>query len=113
MCSLVSSEGLLGVIFTGKAKAGVPGGIGMKRVVVAAGVVVLALAGCASLRPVPEEALERSAAGEPSRTCRVEQETGSHIPREVCRTEAEDDQDREKAEEMLVRGIQRGVIVIP
>jgi len=69
----------------------------------------LAFAGCASLRPVPGRP---GADPDEERICVMERATGSHQFQEVCRTRAQIERERDEAEEMLHRGIQRGEIVI-
>jgi hypothetical protein len=92
----------------------------------AACVVVLTLAGCSSLKALPAGPLGRpeplglarlvapASQVPPSNrvTCRMEQVTGSHIARQVCRTEEDRELERLKAERLLHRGLQQGVIVI-
>jgi hypothetical protein len=92
----------------------------------AACVAALGLAGCTSLRALPAGPLGRPQpmalaqvlppAGEapPSDavTCEMEKRTGSHIARRVCRSHEDRAIEREKAESLLHRGLQQGVIVI-
>ncbi len=69
----------------------------------------LALAGCASLHPVPgQPGVDPDA----ERVCTMERTTGSHQLQEVCRTRLQIEKERDEAEEMLHRGLQRGEIVI-
>lgn len=90
----------------------------------AACVVALGLAGCTTLRAVPAGPLGQPKPlglaivqpGEPGPedvvTCEIEQKTGSHIARRVCRTAGDRERERDKAESLLHRGLQQGIIVI-
>jgi hypothetical protein len=90
-------------------------------------VVALTLAGCASLKALPAGPLGRpeplvlaqmdapdGQAPPPSErvTCHMETATGSHITRQVCRTEEDRERERAKAERLVHRGLQAGVIVL-
>lgn len=80
----------------------------MKRAVIPCCALALALAGCASVRPLPAHS-----SGDPDeRLCSVERPTGSHQYREVCRTREELERERERAEHLLHRGLQVGEIII-
>jgi hypothetical protein len=92
---------------------------------IAACVVALGLAGCTSLKALPAGPLGRP---EPlglaqlappgpevppgTVTCEMEQSTGSHISHQVCRSQEELDRERLKADNLLHRGLQQGIIVI-
>jgi hypothetical protein len=95
--------------------------------IAAACVAALGLAGCAPLRAPPTGPLGRpeplglaevlpaqSQEAEPGDavTCEMEQSTGSHIMHRVCRTTDERDRERDKAESLLHRGLQQGIIVL-
>jgi len=45
-------------------------------------------------------------------TCEMEQKTGSHIATRVCRTLEDREREHDKAEALLHRGLQTGVVVI-
>ena len=89
-------------------------------------VAALRLAGCTTLRALPAGPLGQPQplglaqvapqSREPDQgnvvTCELEQSTGSHIARQVCRTAEERELERAKAESLLHRGLQQGIIVI-
>ncbi|HVE86905.1 MAG TPA: hypothetical protein VND93_28815 [Myxococcales bacterium] len=86
------------------------------------GAAALLLGGCASMRAAPRGPLGQAqplgwpvvAGANPGQeqVCTLEVPTGSHLPREVCRTRAELDREREQAEELLYLGFRRGEIII-
>jgi len=95
--------------------------------IAAACVVALGLAGCTSLRALPAGPLGQpkplqlaqvvprasDPAHDPSAlTCEMEQKTGSHIARQVCRSAEDREREHDKAEALLHRGLQTGVIFI-
>jgi hypothetical protein len=83
--------------------------------ITAACVAALGLAGCTSLRALPAGPLGRPqplALNEDVVTCELETSTGSHIARRVCRSQEERERDRDKAQSLLHRGLQQGIIVI-
>jgi len=69
----------------------------------------LAFAGCSTLGPRPGGT---GSGRDEERVCTMEQATGSHQLREVCRTPAQLEEEREEAEDLLHRGIRQGEIVI-
>ncbi|HEY8207200.1 MAG TPA: hypothetical protein VIG99_06955 [Myxococcaceae bacterium] len=90
----------------------------------AACVAVLTLAGCTSLKALPAGPLGRpeplglaqlsqqAPSSSDRMTCELERTTGSHIAHQVCRTEEDRERERLKADHLLHRGLQQGIIVI-
>jgi len=70
--------------------------------------VYLTLAGCNSSSPDPEQVSTAepnsvASGNAPQLICRYEKETGSHQKRKICRTQAQLDEEQEKARETLRR----------